>query len=123
MSPINFDSLRAEHPEYADVWSALQRWFRNNSRKEFAELSVLLRALLGIDRMELVLALQHMVDSGMMEITYRLKAPDGHLLEGEYPEPDLVPAELMDRDYSGYVRREDGTVVSGYRWETADATA
>jgi len=87
------------------------------------ELSVLLRALSSIDRVELILALQHMVDSRMMEIAYRLKAPDGHLLEGEFSEPDQVPDELPDRDYSGYVRRKDGTVVSGYRWETADATA
>ncbi|WP_149113757.1 hypothetical protein [Limnoglobus roseus] len=84
---------------------------------------MLLRALPRVNRAELIVALQLLVDNGMMEITYRLKAPEGHLLEGEFEEPDLVPDKLMDRDYSGYVLKKDGTVVSGYRWETSGATA
>ena len=122
MSPIDFDFLQAEHPEFADIWPELRRWFSRNWRKQYVELSVLLRALPHLDRRDLILAIQTMIERGMLSMAYRVKAPGGYLLEGEYEEPDQIPKELPDRDYSGSIRTAEGDIVSGYRWEPAGAT-
>jgi hypothetical protein len=121
MSPINFDALQVKYPDYAPVWEALRRWFATNSPKRYVELAVLLRALSQVEAPDLVLALDAMIESGMLKTAYRVKAPGGYLLEGEYEEPDQIPAKLPDRDYSHFIRRGEGDLVSGYRWEPTDA--
>lgn len=121
MSPINFDLLQAEYPDFADVWAALRGWFAKNAKKKYIELTVLLRALPQVDRLRLILGLQAMIDSGMLEVAYRVKAPGGYLLEGDYEEPTRIPAELWDIDGSGLIRKDESDIVSGYRWESTDA--
>jgi hypothetical protein len=122
MLPINFDILQSEHPEYALVWPALRHWFDRNWRKRYVELSVLLRALPETDRLKLVLAIQAMVDHGMLVVAFRFRAPSGDLLEAEFDEPDKFPETLPDRDFSHYIPTDSGDIVSGYRWEPVGAT-
>lgn len=125
MSPIDFDTLQADYPEYATAWAALREWFASNWRKQYVELSVLLRAIKrlspSISDLDVILAIQTMVEHRMLALAYRVKAPSGELLEGDFERPDKVPAELPDRDHSGYVKSEEADIVSGYRWEPADA--
>jgi hypothetical protein len=64
MSRINFDHLRAELPEYSAVWDALQAWFAANWRRRYVELTVLLRALGNVDRVQALQAIQEMVERG-----------------------------------------------------------
>ena len=122
MSPINFDTLQSEHPEFAAVWSALRRWFDSNWRNRYVELSVLLRALPEVDRLDLVLAIQTMIDQGMLATAYKVRSPSGDLLEGEFDLPDEVPDRLPERDYSRYVDTDEADIVSGYRWEPVGAS-
>src|SRR5262245_9772468 len=122
MSQINFDTLQTDHPDYAAAWAALRSWFAQNWRKQYVELSVILRALPQVNRRDLVLAIDAMVEAGMLAMAYRVKAPGGYLLEGEYEEPDKIPEELPDRDYSGMVRTAESDIVNGYRWEPAHAS-
>lgn len=119
MSPINFDILRAEHPEYGDVWPKLQKWFENNWRKKYVELSVLLRAIPNVKKLDLIMAIHAMIQHGMLITAYKFRAPDGDLLEGEFEEPDQLPTELPSRDYSHFIPTDSGDFVSGYRWEQA----
>jgi hypothetical protein len=121
MSPINFDILRAEYPEYEAEWNALQEWFNRNWRKRYVELSVLLRTLSKFDRIRVILALQEMIDRGMLAATYRVKSPEGDLLEGDFDDPDQIPDELWARDSSHKISTAEGDLVSGYRWEPTDA--
>lgn len=121
MSPINFEILQAEYPEYAATWRALRDWFSHNWRKRYIELSVLLRALRHVDKMDVIMAIHTMVERGMLEIAYRVKAPGGYLLEHDFDRPDKVPPELPDRDFSGTVKTAESDIVSGYRWEPSDA--
>lgn len=120
MSPIDFDTLLADYPEYAAEWRALRGWFHSNWRKRYVELPVLLRALPESNRRDLVFALDAMVESGMLATAYRIRSPGGDLLEGEYDEPDQIPEELWERDYSRKVSRGEGDLVSGLRWMSSD---
>ena len=122
MSPINFDLLRAEYPEFGEVWSALQGWFERNRRKRYVELSALLRALPDVDKVQAVLAFQKMLERGMLATAYKVKSPSGDLLEGEYDWPDDVPDRLPARDHSHYVDTDEADIVSGYRWEPVGAS-
>jgi hypothetical protein len=121
MSPINFDILQSEYPEFEAVWPMLRTWFDKNWRKRYVELSVLLRALPQLDRLDLVLAIQAMIDRGMLATAYKVKSPGGDLLEGEFDQPDKVPPRLPDRDYSRYINTDEADIVSGYRWEPVGA--
>jgi|GEM_PF-1809207 len=121
MSPINFDLLQAEYPEYAASWAALREWFSRNWRKRYVELSVLLRSLRKLDKVEMILAIHTMVEMGMLKIAYRVKSPSGDLLEGDFDRPDVIPPELPNRDSSELVKTDESDIVSGYRWELADA--
>jgi len=113
--------LQTDHPEYAAEWRALAGWFANNWRKQYVELSLLLRALKEIDRLKLVLAIDAMVDSGMLTMSYRIRSPEGDLLEGDFDEPDQIPEKLWSRDSSHLIPRNEGDLVSGFRWGSADA--
>ena len=121
MLPINFDILQADYPEYAPMWVALRRWFDANWRKRYIELSVLVRALPEVESIDLLLAIRKMIDRGMIATAYRVKAPGGSLLEGDFEEPDKIPRKLWDRDHSRRVSTAEGDLVSGYRWEVVDA--
>jgi hypothetical protein len=123
MSQINFDRLQADLPEYGAVWSALRTWFASNWRRRYAELSVLLRAVKAVNPIEVVFALEHMVQRGMLRVAYRVKAPGGYLLEESFPEPDKIPEKLWDRDGSRQIPTAEGDIVSGFGWEPADAAA
>src|SRR5262245_56733402 len=120
MSPIDFDTLLADYPAYAAEWRALREWFSRNWRKRYVELPVLLRALPDVNRRDLVLAIEAMIESGMLATAYRIRV-DGDLLEGEYEEPDQIPEEIWSRDYSRKIPRSEGDLVSGFRWEPSDA--
>lgn len=122
MAPINFGILLADYPEYANEWKALKGWFDRNPGVQYVELSVLLRALPAADQYRLVLAIQTMVERGMLELSYRVKAPGGYLLEGEFSEPDEIPARLPDRDFRRYIQTAESDIVSWYRWASADAS-
>ena len=122
MSPINFDILRAEYPEYGEIWPRLQRWFKKNWRKKYVELSVLLRAIPDVNKMDLIMAIHAMIEDGMLATAYKFRAPDGDLLDGEFEEPDQVPKELPSRDYSHWVPTDSGDIVSGYKWDPALAS-
>lgn len=119
MSPINFERLQTELPEYSATWAALRDWFAANWRKRYVELSRLHRALGPVNGTDLVLAIQHMVDRDMLRPAYRVKAPGGYLLEDDFPEPSAIPERLWDRDGSRQIRTSEGDIVSGFRWEAA----
>jgi hypothetical protein len=122
MSPINFDILQADYPEHAATWAALRAWFVRNSKKQYIELSVLLRALKPkVDALAVIAALRVMIDLGMVAVAYRIKAPGGYLLEEEHDEPDKFADEVWDRDGSRTIPLEQGELVSGYRWGPTDA--
>jgi hypothetical protein len=117
MSPINFDILQADYPEYAAVWAALREWFDRNWRKQYVELTVLVRALKDVEPTDLLAALHIMIRQGMLAVAYRVKAPGGYLLEEEFDEPDQIPDEVWDRDSSRKIPADETELVSGYRWE------
>jgi hypothetical protein len=121
MSPINFEFLRAEHPEFGEVWSTLNNWFDKNSRKRYVELSVLLRPFPKSMRLDAILAIQTMIDHEMLATAYRFRSPGGDLLEAEFDEPDKFPEKLPARDFSHYIPTDSGDIVSGYRWEPVGA--
>lgn len=122
MSPINFDVLQDSYPDLADVWDALRSWFARHGRWQYVDLPLLLRGMPPhIDRVRLIVGLQGMIDQGMLATAYRVKAPNGELLEGDFDEPDQIPPELPSRDYSELIRTADGDIVSGYRWGPSDA--
>lgn len=122
MSPINFATLRDDYPEYGAVWPQLKTWFEKNRRKQYVELSVLLRALRDVQKMDVIMALHAMIHEGMLTTAYKFRAPDGDLLEGEFEEPDQIPKELPSRDYSHFVPTDSGDIVSGYKWDPALAS-
>jgi hypothetical protein len=123
MSPINFETLQAEYPQHAPAWGALRGWFVQNSRKRYVELAVLLRALKGrVEPTDLITALRIMIERGMLAVAYRVRAPGGYLLEGDFEEPDQIPDELWDRDSSRKIPADETELVSGYRWGPADAS-
>jgi hypothetical protein len=122
MLPIDFDRLQSDLPEYEAVWAALRVWFSKNWRKKYVELAVLQRAFPGVDKVDLVLAISEMISRRMLASAYRVKAPGGYLLEGDFDEPDKIPKELPDRDSSGNVQTDEADIVTGYKWESARAS-
>lgn len=121
MSRIDFDTLQADFPEFRDVWSALRRWFDRNQSRRYVELSALLRALPEVEKLDIILAVHTMTERGMLVTAYRVKAPGGYLLEGDFDEPDQIPDSLPDRDFSGYIPTAESDIVTGVRWEFTGA--
>src|SRR5262245_12520805 len=115
MSPINFGLLLADYPEHATIWAALRGWFDRNWRKQYVELTVLARALKGsVEPTAMVAAIRIMIARGMLAVAWRVKAPGGYLLEGDFDEPDQIPDEMWDRDSSRKLPIDEGELVSGY---------
>ncbi len=118
---IDFAALESGYPEYSNVWPVLRKWFSDNWSKQYVELSVLLRTVSKADHLDAILAIQTMVENGLLEMAYRVRAPGGYLLEKDFGGPDEIPDELPDRDHAGSIKTAEADVVSGYRWGPADA--
>ncbi len=117
----DFNLLKKKYPEKAGVWSALRGWFEKNRAKQYVELTVLNEALKDqVDHVSLALAIQIMRDHGMLTTAYRVRTPKGDFLEGDFAEPDQIPQELWDRHSGQRVSLEEGELVIGFRWGTAD---
>lgn len=121
---IDFDKLTADHPEYAKVWPPLREWFRASDemqrsgsyyRSGYVGLATLCTCLDDrVEKLDLVMALNTMVDEGMLRVVYRVRCSNGfHVLsDEEYAEPDLIPNHLLTPDCD---------LVAGFRWEMAKA--
>ena len=121
MSPIDFDLLQDKLPQYSGVWPLLRDWFASNSRKQFAELKIFARNVPANLHPELAFAIAAMVDLGYLTPAYRVRAPGGYLLEGEFESVENIPSELPDRDFSSIIRTSESDLVTGFRWKASDA--
>ena len=118
MSPINFDNLLSDYPDYGEVWVVLKRWFVQNRKKRFVETAILASSVSGVTPLDLVNALLLMQQSHMVHVSLRVKSPDGVLLDGDFDTIQDVPEELPDRFGSHKVRTGEGDVVTGVKWDT-----
>jgi 2-oxoisovalerate dehydrogenase E1 component alpha subunit len=116
----DFTRLLLGHPEYEVEWGALGTWFLVNRGHSWIDLRTLLNALPGLDRRKLVLAIEIMIEEGMLAPFYRLHSPSGEWIEGEYSEPDQIPAEIPDLPRNRRLSRRDVDLATCLRWGRAD---
>jgi hypothetical protein len=116
--PLNFDTLADAHPGYNLVWILLRDWFRRHGAKRYAETAFFKRAVpASAVAPELFnSAIEVMLNARMLESAYRVRAPDGSLLEAEFTDRNDIPATLPDRMGHTQVETSECEVVAGYRW-------
>jgi hypothetical protein len=119
MLPVNFDTLAAEYPELRPVWAALRDWFSRHGLKRYAELELMKNAAPAVNPFVFLDALRAMMAAGMLEKAYKVRAPSGDFLEGEYRSRTEIPETLPDRLHRYTINTDQAEVIPGYRWEVA----
>ena len=104
MKPINFDELMTGFPDQVAVWQALMGWFATAGESGYVDLVSLYRAIPNVSPIVLIEAMNIMVDFGVLERVWKLKAASGELLPGEWRSLRELPGV------------PGAQIVSGFRW-------
>ena len=112
MKPINFDELMSDFPHQVPVWLALMHWFATAGESGYVDLVSLYRAIPTVNPIALIEALNEMVQVGVLERVWKLRAPSGELLPGEWRSWRELP--VLGPAYTGLLA--SSVLVSGFRW-------
>ena len=69
----------------------------------------------------LALALHYLSLQHYLRQVFRVKSPDGVILDEDYESPTKIPPTVEDRFYSGRIDTSEAEIVTGYVVEGGDA--
>lgn len=115
MSQINFDTFRREAPDLKDVWSKLEHWINQNSSTPTLDPRRLAIDLYPIPALDLARALSILVREHAVRQVYKVTAPNGVLLVGEFDDVHEIPDQLPDRTFDQFVDVRPSNIVPVFR--------
>ncbi|MDB5352131.1 MAG: hypothetical protein JWN86_3378 [Planctomycetota bacterium] len=115
MSSINFADLRHRHPRLTNAFDVLEAWRAANRWTRHIEPCRILGSDPDVDVFELSVALNTMVNEGLLKRSFGVRAPDRTLaMEGFFDAPGEIPSKLHSGSDGEFVRGE-GELVQVYR--------
>lgn len=105
---INFKYLSEKYPDFKSAWDILSVWFDVSDCFLIEEFTTYLhkRNYWAIV-VECIVALQIMVEEGMLSYFYKIKDKGGNILPGEYKELEDIPDDPKHFDLTGGFRLEN----------------
>lgn len=97
MSPINFEALAKQHPEYKRALRKLDSWITKHAGVRVINPRVLAKEISGVSAGELAAALTLLERAGHLRRAYKVLTPSGVLADGEFRDPTEIPDRLPDR--------------------------
>lgn len=120
MSPVMMETFGRDSPELSAAWSAFSRWLAQYPRLKYIDLKRLAREVKDVPVEYLALVLAKVADCGLLRQVYRVKTPDGDLLEQDFDSPLDIPQEMPDRLQQGRsFKTDDGDIVTGFVFSTS----
>jgi hypothetical protein len=111
MLPINFDFLASENPELEPAAIRLGEWANKHRTWGLIDPRAVSREIRDVDPFLLSFALHQLVVKGLFRQVYMVTTPTGALAEGEYDDPNNIPARLAT-GFEEYFDRDDGVIIS-----------
>lgn len=111
MLPNNFDFLASDMPELKPAVARLSEWVRQHRDWNIIDPRLVHQEIRDIDPFLLSFVLKELVKRGMFRQVYRILTPSGVFAEGDYDDPNNIPARLPS-GFDEYFNRDDGAIVS-----------
>jgi hypothetical protein len=114
MSPINFEALAKQHPEYKRALLKLASWMTAHADVGVIDPKSLSRELWVVDKAKLAAALMLLVRAGHLRRVYKVVTPSGVLAAGEFDDPTKIPEKIPDR-FENYFDTSEAEVVPVFK--------
>jgi hypothetical protein len=115
MSQINFDILKARHPELATIWQPLERWFSEHEYLTTINSAAVAAATPSVPPRALARAFFYLVNDGQLEQFYQLETPNGVLVGPLFRSPEITLPETVDGRFDERISTEDCRLVPVFR--------
>jgi hypothetical protein len=115
MLSIKFAALRNRYPELTKAFDALESWLKTNRKIKHFEPARIVWWRPDLDIFDLSIALNKMVEEGILKRSYGVRAPDQSLaVEGFFDSPEKIPPVLHGTSNYEFERNR-GRLVPVYR--------
>lgn len=114
MSRITSDLLNSAPPELRLELEKVRDWLNDRKRVRFIEPGRLFREIEGVDGIKLARALIYLSQIHHLRQVYRVKAPNGTILEGDYESPIKIPKSVFDQFHRESIDTEQADIVTGF---------
>ncbi|HEX3683412.1 MAG TPA: hypothetical protein VHU83_12825 [Bryobacteraceae bacterium] len=101
-------------PDLKPVFHRLSDWAKAHQAWNLVDPRELRRDLNDVDPVLLSLALQALVNFGVLRRVYRAVAPSGVLADDDYDDPNQVPEWVRDR-FNHYFLSSEGDIVPVFK--------
>lgn len=115
MSPINFETLIANHPELESTWRRLDRWFTDHQYVTTISSVAIANTMPGVAPQALARAFFHLVNDGQLEQFYQLEAPNGALVGPLFQSPEVTLPATVDGRFDERVSSDDCRLIPVFR--------
>ncbi len=117
MSRITSDLLNSAPPELRLELEKVRDWLDKRKRVRFIEPGRLLREIGDADLVKLVRALLYLQENDFLRQVYRVKAPNGTILEDNYESPINIPKTVPDQFHREMIDTDEADIVTGFMVE------
>ncbi len=114
MSRINSDLLNSAPPELRLELEKVRDWLDKRKRVRFIEPGRLLREIEGADLVKIALALNFLKQNHYLRQVFRVQAPNGTILEGDYDSPTKIPKSVPDQFHREMIDTDGADIVTGF---------
>lgn len=115
MSSVSFENVLRRAPELGRTTDVLRRWIESHQERRFLDPISLYRDLgSSVTPQSLIRVLADLVETGQLEMKYRVLLPDGTLSEEEFCSPEEVPPTVFDSAFNP-VEVSDERIVTIYQ--------
>lgn len=95
MSRINATVLKKAPVEFRPELQKVRQWINKRKHVDFIDPGQIYREIEGIDLVKLALSLHYLAQNHCLRQIYRVQAPNGTLLEGDYESPAEIPSSVL----------------------------
>lgn len=114
MSPVSFEHLAKQNPKYKRALDHLQSWINAHPQDRVLNPLKLRKDLAKLNPAELTMALDLLMQEGLLHRVYKVVTPAGVLAERDFDDPSEIPDKLPDR-FEHYFETSDADVIPIFR--------
>lgn len=120
MPRIDSDLLIDAPADLLPALEKLQTWINKKKHVRFIEPGRVLREIGDPDLVKLIRALLYLQENDFLRQVYRVKAPNGTILEDDYDSPVQIPKSIFTQFRKGQIKQGQADIVTGFVVEGHD---
>ena len=114
MSRINAAVLKKAPVEFRPELQKVRQWINKRKHVDFIDPGQIYREIEGIDLVKLALSLHYLTENDCLRQVYRVQAPNGAYVDGDYESPAEIPSSVTDQFRGKKIGNQQANIVTGF---------